>query len=296
MPSDYTTFNEGPITYSDLQNELATGYPQYPTMVFKKPVPQYDQSVGRTLPMPTVQDVRAIALAGLNLITPHIHQVITDNMIELALSSAISGLEMALSMAITPQIVREPFDWTQGMFDERMGGILLSRWPVTGIEAVYVKFPGAMTSTPVMQYLIPPGWVQVSRNRVSITATYGQLIPAYPNGPGSGAVSPFWYQNPNFQPNRLEVVYQAGFNADCVPGVLASLIIDKASKELLITALPFIAPFSSVNVSIDGVSQSASNMVASLIQTKIGFLDRQILEKEKAVRVQFGQLISAVYL
>ena len=276
----------------------------------------FEGEVKRFRSMPTPEDVFRFALLGLPKKLILTGETIISEDFAPFLENAITEIEMSTSMDISPVDHFQSFDYIDGMFEANFFGMRLERWPATHVDRVQLKYPhtqsisvpaGAPAPSPVpgqsfayQTYTIPPAWIYLQRNTMNVVAAFGSVtvttdqsaianaggIFSYVTGFGRGA----------YQPGMIEVWYTAGFPQDKLPNSVHDLIVTLAALRFLEAIAPAMMPYSSVNVQIDGVSQSAALMIAQLIQQRIAGLKAQYDKKLAAIRSNFGNNIRLAFI
>ena len=252
----------------------------------------------RFVSQPTPSDLRTFGLLGLTAINPLINQLVTDEMLQFWLASASVEIEQKLSICISPIQKKQPFDFVvSNVIGPNWGGYNLSDYPVFEVTRVEIKFPHTQTDAPVLSFVLPAEWVSVSGRKVNIVPGYGALIPILnPVGIPVGGGMMTILGTDLYRPNMIEVSYTAGFANDRLPATVADLILTVAMIRMLPEILPFIFPYTQVSVGIDGVSQSATNMIAILVQARITMLQQKRRELESAIKNSFGNLLNLEFI
>jgi hypothetical protein len=182
-----------------------------------------------------------------------------------------------------------------GMFNNNYGGINLSRWPATKVISFQFKYQSAVINPPFATYTVPAEWIALKKNKVNLMVASGRVTPKYDNSglPQSGiffGTVGIGYNSP-WRPNTIEVIYQAGFDHDKLPANVALMIKLQAAKFMLIGIAPVLFPSSSVNVSIDGVSQSVGYTIPTLLQQRIDRMEKEVEELAAALKSGFGKTV-----
>jgi hypothetical protein len=290
-------------------------YHQYPVFTAEDGL-SFEGATKRFKTMPTPQDVFNFAMLGLPKHLTMTNEVLTPADCALFLENAITEIEMGTCMNITPVDHFQSFDYVDGMFESNFFGMKLERWPATKVTRLQLKYPHTQTvsvppgmaqpplpsGTPgaYQTYSIPPGWVALRRNRLNVVAAFGTVtvqtdqsaianaggIFSYITGFGRGA----------YQPAMIECWYTAGFTPDQLPASIWDLIVTLASIRFLEQIFPTLVPYQSVNVQIDGVSQSASINLPQLIMKRIEMLNGQYTAKLAAINKNFGKTIKMSFI
>lgn len=292
-----------------------TSYYTYPVFTAEDGL-SYEGAMKRFRSMPTPEDVFKYCMLGLPKTLTLTNEILTPEDCVVYLENAITEIEMGTELNITPVDHFQSFDYIDGMFESNFFGMKLQRWPTTHVTRIQLKFPHTQTiSVPpgemqpplpsgvagaYQTYTIPPGWVALRRNKVNVVAAFGTVtvqtdasaianaggIFSYITGFGRGA----------YQPAMIECWYTAGFEPDKLPNSVHDLIVTLASIRFLEAIFPTLVPYRSVTVSIDGVSQSASIDLPTLIMKRIEMLRDQFTTKLNAIRKNFGSNIKMSFI
>jgi hypothetical protein len=275
----------------------------------------YEGAMKRFKTMPTPDDVFRKALLGLPKKLPMTNEELIPEDAAPFLEAAITEIEMSTCMNITPVDHFQSFDYIDGMFEANFMGMNLERWPTTKINRLNLKYPHTQTITNIpgvqspsasgvagtyQTYTIPSGWVALRRNKINVVAAFGAVtvstdasaianaggIFSYITGFGRGA----------YQPAMIECWYTAGFPPDKLPATIWDLIVTLATIRFLEDIFAVLLPYSNVNVSIDGVSQSASLNLAQMLLQRITSLKEQYDKKKAAINQNFGKTIKLSFI
>lgn len=251
----------------------------------------------RFVPLPSVQDLRDVALIGLKRLSPEGYAEITDSFLEHYLLAAMSELEMKYNMCLTPTEFFEAFDYVDGMFSANFLPMKLKWWPSTAVLYVQLKFSHAMSSNNIITYEIPPGWVALqSSGKVNVLADFGVVGVVQKTGDGAIFGGLLSFLRGPYRPASLEIRYRAGFDNDQVPAALADLVLTLASLRLLADIGPILFPYTSTSVSIDGVTQSTGLPGPSFLMQRIQLLQVKFKQVLAAVRAQYGKTIMTTFI
>lgn len=253
------------------------------------------------MPSPTPSDLINFALKGMPKIYPLTQEPITVSDVERYLTSAYTEIEMSLGIDLSPVEHYQSVDYVSDMFEQNWCGIKLTRFPATKIINMQLKFPHTQTVDPVLSYTIPASWIILKRNKLNISAAIGSVSVQQGGGSqGQGSLGIFsWitgFARGKFQPAVVEVQYQSGFENDKMPAALADLIMTVAAIRMLSDIGPLLFPFSSTNVSIDAVSQSASLPGPQFLIGKVQALSLKRKELEAAIKSLLGRSIKMAFI
>jgi len=255
----------------------------------------YEGAFKRFSPMPGPKEVYDMALMGIPKILPMTNEAITIEFAESYLNSALTEIEMEMSLDLSEVTHLQSHDYIDGMFTSNYGGMLLPRWPATKIIQIRLVYPHTNTQSRYQTYSIPPAWIYLKRNKVNIVASFGAIGITNSSPDAATAAGLFSYitgfSRGAWQPGVVEIVYTAGFSHDKLPSHVADLVKTWAAHRMLTDLLPVMFPAGSVNVAIDGVSQSVGYSVQQLIANRLGALEKKKDELKRALRRGFGNEI-----
>lgn len=312
------------MTFNDF--EKTYGYQHHTYPVFSQDL-MTEGSFKRFLPMPGPQEVFDYALMGLPKYLPLTQETITPQgfvltqpktmmdgtvrpigtvttSIDVAdyLTSAVTEIEMDLDCQLSETIHNHDEDYVYDKFRSGFMGTKLTRWPATEILQILLKFPHAKNPTNELYqtYEIPAQWIYLRRNKVNVVASIGSVTSkryggnraadggffAFITGLGRGVYSP----------GKIEIVYKSGFNSDRLPAVVADMIKTWAARRYLSDVGSVLFPNNSVNVSIDGISQSASYDVQRLVTQRAEELEKKAYEQKRIFKKQFGNTVNMSFI
>lgn len=257
----------------------------------------FEGAVKRYTHLPTPTDLINFALKGMPKVYPLTKEPITQEDVEGYLTSAFTEIEMGMGIDLSPVERFFTADYVSDMFEVNYAGVRLPHFPATQINKYSLKFSHAATSTPFLEYVIPPGWIALKNNKVNIAAATGTV--QVRQGGGTEALSALGifsfingFARGSYQPQVIEIQYMSGFANDKVPAVVADLVKTVAAIRMLSDLGPLLFPFSSTSVQIDGVSQSAGLPGPRLLEAKVQALREKRAELESAIRSHFGRSIN----
>ena len=295
----------------------------YKDRFFQYPVQAAEDGLGfegaehRFRAHPTPEDVFKKALFGLPKALTLTNEIMTVEDCADYLSNAVTEIEMSTCMNISPVDHFQSSDHIEGLTTCNYTGIKLERWPATHIRYLQFKFPhtnlvsniqgddnpqqtGINTPGAYLTYTVPVSWIVLRKNVVNISASYGVVSINSDQSAIANAGGIFTYltgiNNKSYQPAMIEVAYTAGFSADRLPASVHDLIVTLASVRFLEDIFPVLIPYQSVNVTVDGVSQSATINLPQLILKRIELLQAQYKKKLAAINQNFGKTIRMTFL
>jgi len=276
----------------------------------------FEGAVKRFKTFPTPEDVFKKALLGLPKRLPMSNEELVPDDAAPFLESAITEIEMSTCMNLSPVDHFQSFDYVAGMFESNFFGMNLERWPATRVNRLMLKYPHTQTvavipgqdpqnnppgvSNSYQTYTIPPGWIALRRGKLNVVAAFGAVtvhtdasavanaggIFSYITGFGRGA----------FQPAMIEAWYTAGYQQDKLPANVWDLIVTLATIRFLEDVFSVLLPYNSVNVSIDGVSQSAGMNLSQMILQRLQLLKDQYAQKKAAINNNFGKTMKFSFI
>lgn len=268
------------IDYSNNVGAYYNEYHSYPIMVKNS---QIESGITRFLPFPTLNDFAEVAFMGLDRVSALVNEMKSNEpLLQLHLSNAVTQLEQELETSFSEQEAEKvhSYIYEHRYYDDQVP-IDLNRFPVTAIMGVEICFPHALTGSPFFSREIPPSWIVLHRNKITMSPSIGAFLNkfafnAYPDA------SPL-YMTPmgNNRPMSIKVRFRYGFDSERLPANLVKLILDVATVNMLIDYHAHITPFNSTSVSIDGVSQSASLVGPQLLIQKIEMLQKVIQQQKQ---------------
>ena len=287
------------MSFNDFDKEYKDQYHQWP--VFSQES-SHEGAFKRFVPMPGPVEVFQFALLGLPKIFPLTQELISvDSPVSIAdyLTSAITEIEMDMGCNLSEVTHFHSEDYIDGMFSANFSGIRLQRWPAVQIDQVTLKYPHANTKNVYQTYTIPKPWVYLRRNKMNIVASIGSVsINTDASSFAAGGLLTYvtGFARGAYNPGFIEVVYRAGFHHDKLPSMVADLVKTWAAHRYLSDIGPMLFPNSSVNVSIDGVSQGVTFQVQQLIQMRLTELDKKKAELKSAFKKQFAKTMSMSFI
>lgn len=244
--------------------------------------------------LPTPDEVYRFAATGLDAFVPlaRIQAIFNPEAVQDALTATMVQFEQELGCVLTPTEFFKPVDYHETMSTRNMTPIQLEKWPATKIYKLSFKFSHALSSNPAAEVIVPPTWIALVKNKINVQPDQG--VPVYNITSGFGA----WWgpllgngYSSSYRPNLIEVHYVAGFENDRVPANLAYAIKQAATILLLVDVAPILFPNTSVSVSIDSVSQSASNSLYQYLMQRVQLLEQSVQKTKAALRAEHGRTI-----
>lgn len=238
-------------------------------------------SPNRFANMPTPADMRKRSLFGIPLKSQFTGELVEDATLQFYIDAAISELEHTLDLYISPILFDERHDYSRHSQLWSFGYLKVDHSPVNTVKKFELTFNNGMAQTPPLVD-IPLEFIHTQPLEGTI-----QMVPAQGvtiSGLVISIYSGLGYHALNSQaitswPGAVHVIYEAGFQNDKVPALLASLIENLAAIKFLSTLGPVIFPHNSVSIGIDGTSQSVSTMGPGFFQNRMKEL-QEIVDKQ----------------
>lgn len=231
--------------------------------------------VQRYSSLPTAQSLKDGPLFGIPLKSALTQQTMSDATLQHYIDEAISEIEHALDLYITPVDFSEKYDYDRKAFTWSYNYLKLNHPNVLYVSAVELTFTNAAV----------PGFIQFPLEYVHVMPQEGviQLVPAFGSSLSGFLLSAFsgaqFYalQQIGMQnfPGGVRVKYTCGFEPGKVPAVLVGLIETIAALRILSILGPLIFPHNSVSVNTDGVGQSTSTMGPAFLRQRMDELEKQ---------------------
>jgi len=281
----------------DYQNEYGYQYHTYP--IHSQDITK-EGSFKRFTPMPGPKEVFDYALLGLPKFLPLTSEAITQDFARPFLESAITEIEMNLGCNLSEVGHQQSEDYIDGSFSNNFMGIQLRKWPATKVNQIILKYPHTNTQETYQSYTIPPAWIYLHKNKVNIVAAIGSVTvsTSSPSVANAGGIFQYitGFGRGAYQPGTIEVNYDAGFKSDQLPSSVADLIKTWAAQRMLSDLAPVLFPNSSVNVSVDGVSQGVTYNVQQLIQTRLEQLEKKKNDLKRSFVKAFSRTVKTSYI
>jgi hypothetical protein len=238
--------------------------------------------------MVTPEIMKGSALFGLPLKSTLTQQTLSDETIQKFISSAVSEVEMATDLYIYPVTFKEKHDYSRDIFNWSYCYIKLNHPNVLSVSKVEISYVNDMKSE---------GFVSFPLEHVQLMPQEGvmQLVPAVGSTFGGFLLTAFagaQYQAMRYlgatdYPGAIRVEYKCGFEEGKIPAAIVQLIEFTAAYNILSTLGPILFPFSSVSISIDGVSQGNSLPGPGFLQGRLNELKEKKQELLATVKGYF---------
>jgi hypothetical protein len=247
---------------------------------------QFEPTVERYCPLPTVCDVKDNKLFGIPLKSALTGESLKDKTVQFYINSAISEIEHMLDLYITPVKFVETHDYERHRFTWTYNYMKLDHPNILSISKVELSFDNNPQA---------PGFVSFPLEHVYVRPQEGvfQLVPAFGTSLSGFLLSAFSGTQfhalqavgaTNF-PGGVRVEYTAGFAQDKVPASICELIQTIAAINVLSTLGPILFPNTSVSISVDGASQSTGGFGPKYLNDRIDQLKE---ERDRMIDVVKG--------
>lgn len=278
------------------ENQYTNTFQTYPRYAEEFTI---EGSFKRYTNFPTPKEVYDYSLIGMPKYFILTKEPITVDHVTPFLESAVSEIEHKLNVNLSEVTHNESFDWIDGLFVNNLAGLILTNWPATSVTRFQLKYPHTMTTTPYQTFQVPPNWIYLQKNKINIVASDGSFQVFTDNsGLSTGGLFSYLsgFNRGPWGPGSIEVTYTAGFQQDKLPLMLNDLIKTWAARRFLNDILPVMFPYNSVSSAIDGVSQSVSLAVQTLIAKRIESLDLKIKELAGSFLGYYGRTLKKSYI
>lgn len=245
-----------------------------------------EDSPTRYAGIPTPTQMRSTVLFGIPLRSFLTGEEVQDSAIQLYIDQAISEIEHALDIYITPVTFEERHDYNKGLMANSWGYMKVKHTPILNVEKYQLTFNNGLPSgVPLVD--IPLEFIHTQSDEGTIQLVPAQgvsisgLIVSIYSGLGFHA---FNTQMISHWPGAVLVRYTAGFEKDKIPALLAGLIGNMAAYKFLSSLGPILFPTNSTSISIDGVSQSVGTLGPAYLQNRLSDLEKMIQSQMDTAR------------
>jgi hypothetical protein len=276
---------------------VAEGYASKPGIADVYPVNARYDSYGVLEPLVTAPILRQRHLFGIPLVSFAVdpitqkRQVMTDDIIEDRIKSAVGVAEIELGMDIMPKVRRDKFPFDRPAY-QALGYMVLPRRPVISLEKIAVT-----SSDGTNLYTLPPQWIetayihtgQINIIPINIGFQYGAMTTATQGGnPGGLFFLAILGQN-HWIPAYWMADYTTGFPDGKMPIVVNELVGIIAAIDILALLATTNARNSSHSIGVDGLSQSISTPGPQIYDTRITMLMERKQTLINKLKVMYGQ-------
>jgi len=247
---------------------------------------QGTQPVDRYESMVTPEEMKRRSLFGIPLKSSMTGETVPDATLQDYINQAISQVEHALDIYITPTQFQEKHDYNREFFTWSYAYIKLYHPNVINVQEVAISFsnafPDPITKSPQPALKFPNEYVHILPQEGAL-----QLVPAVGTTIGGFVASVFfgvqfnalWFSNIINYPGSLRVTYTSGFEKGKIPALIVSLVETIAAIKFLSTLGPVLFPHNSVSIGIDGTSQSTSTLGPMFLRLRVEELRKQMEEQ-----------------
>jgi hypothetical protein len=283
-----------------------TKLPQYPLYINEKETDS--TGIVRYSEIPTPEKLKRKALFGIPLVSRLANppEQISDETLQDYINESISKIEHVLDIYIKPIAVEEDHDFDKEFWRQSFAYFKLYHPNVIQIDRIRLRFinripnteDGLVSDDPDANVNRDGIWLDIPREYVYFKQEGTiQIIPAYGQSLSGWVVSAlsgvqfYALTRTDFTvfPGAVRVKYTCGFEDGKIPAMISALIEYTAAVDILSSLGPLIFPFSSVGVSMDGVSQSTGMPGPMFLKNRIDELRAKRDELMEAAKGYYGR-------
>jgi len=276
---------------------VTEGYTSKPGIGDVYPINARYDSYGVMEPLVVPAILRQRHLFGIPLVSLAVdpttgkRQVMTDDIIEDRIRSAVGMAELELHMDIMPKVRNDKFPFDRPAY-QALGYMVLPKRPVISLEKISVT-----SSDGTNLYTLPPQWIetayihtgQINIIPINIGFQYGAMTTGTQGGnPGGLFFLAILGQN-HWIPAYWKADYTTGFPDGKLPIVVNELIGIIAAIDILALLATTNARNSSHSIGVDGLSQSISTPGPQIYDTRITMLMERKQTLINKLRALYGQ-------
>lgn len=244
---------------------------------------EQDPTMDRYMPLPTPADMKKRSLFGIPLRSFLTGDTVEDATLQSYITQAISQVEHALDIYITPVTFEERHDYSREMQFWSFGLTRLNHSPILNVQKYQLTFNngiGIPGSLPLVDIPLEFVWVQPQEGTIQLVPAQGVTISGFIVSIYSGlGYHAFNSQAISNWPGAVFVRYQAGFEEGKIPAMLVALIENIAAYRFLSSMGPVLFPVNSTSIGIDGTSQSVGTLGPAFLQNRLADLQKIIAEQ-----------------
>lgn len=267
------------------------------------PFPASNIDQGENPPMrygsiPTPASMKNTSLFGIPLRSYLTNQEVSDEAIQQFINQSISEIEHELDIYITPVVFKERHDYSRHQNFWSFGYMKINHSPILNVQKFLLTFNnGVQGAPPLVDIPLEYIHTQPQEGTVQLVPAQGVtisgLIVSIYSGLGFHAFNSQMLSN---WPGAVEITYEAGFEKDKVPALIAGLIDNLAAYKLLSLMGPVLFPHNSVSIGIDGTSQSVGTLGPGFLQNRLGDLEKIIQQQKEAAKGYYQKRFLVDYL
>jgi hypothetical protein len=259
---------------------------------------QSEPGFTRTGPILGVEELVDDYLTGLPLISALTGEPVSEKTLERFITRAISDVEVALRIPLSPTRCQDHFDFKQADDQFGLGVKKLQRFPIIQIEALEICYPGRDPNDDTQYATVSSNWAVLDGDTglVRVVPTAGNSFT-----PNIGFVTSQGYRIPyggNFEawPNMWRITYVAGFQHDRVPAIVNDLVGHYAACRAISTLGPLIYPANGYSIGQGQFSQSTSTMGPAFLAQRLQELTAERDRILGFLKVHFSQAVQFAVL
>lgn len=261
---------------------------------------EQDATMDRYAALPDADTMKRRSLFGIPLKSFLTNETVSDETLEDYIKSAISEVEHALDIYITPVKFAERHDYSREMQFWSFGYLKLNHSPILNVSKYQLTFNngiGIPGSLPLVDVPLEFIHVQPQEGTVQLVPAQGVTISGFIVSIYSGlGYHAFNSQAISNWPGAVYIEYTAGFEKDKVPAMLASLVENIAAARFLSSLGPVLFPHNSVSIGIDGTSQSVGTLGPAFLRQRLDELNAIIQSQMDAARGHYQKRFLVDYL
>lgn len=241
------------------------------------PVWSTDQAPGvtRYSALPTPTSMRNKSLFGIPLYSTLTQQALSDDAIQSYINAAISEVEHALDIYITPVSFDEKYDYSRHLMSWSYNYIKLNHPNVLYVEKVELTFSNSPLQRGIIEFPLEFVHVMPQEGTIQLVPAFGTAMSGFLFSAFSGVQYHALNQIGMSEfPGGMRIKYTCGFEPGKVPALIAELIETMAALKVLSLMGPILFPNTSVGISIDGVSQSTGTLGPAFFRQRFDELSK----------------------
>jgi hypothetical protein len=241
---------------------------------------EQDETANRYQTLPTPAQMKKRSLFGIPLRSFLTGETVEDSTLQTYVDQAISELEHTLDIYITPVIFEELHDYQRQLQFWSFGYLKVSHSPILNVRQLQLTFNNSVGNVPLVDIPLEFVHVQPQENTVQLVPAQGVTISGYIMSVYAGlGFHAFNAQAISHWPGAIKIIYEAGFEKDKIPALIASLVENIAAYKFLSSLGPVLFPHNSVSIGIDGTSQSVGTLGPGFLQNRLSELEKQIQQQ-----------------
>lgn len=245
-----------------------------------------DAAWARYEPLLDAQDLRDTHLWGVSLRSAQTGQVMSDDLLEVAIRRAVPVVEKEARITVAPTQYDERREFDRNEY-QMLGFMQLDQRPVSSVESLRVTTANDQDIWTVDLSWIDTGYLR--RGQIYILPINVAIAPSRAAGnPAGGAAFLAILGQLSYVPGYWRVTYTAGFPDMRVPGNVNELIGIQAAIDVLNRLAQSNARTTSQSIGLDGASQGSSGPGPQIYAQAIAELKEKKAMLLGRVRTDFG--------